>query len=196
AEKKDGNLPPTETLLKVTQKPKGMKSKLSGWSRLKQHMVVEQEEPEFPQLDSKKEATEVSGEAPSEAKKIEQEEPKAREKVVDGDEKEDAAPPIATKMWDAVLFQMFSSEEKIIQQIEANKKEEEKEKQEESKEIPSFAHRLPVLLFSPRFDAKRLKEAASRPLTKMSTVFEMGLIGRKEEEPKDFNRTARGFTVS
>lgn len=196
SEKKEGDLPAAEALLKVIKKPKGMKSKLSGWSRLKKHMVVEQEEPEFPQLDSKKETTEVTVEAPGEAKKIEQKGIIASEKPGDANEEEGTAPPIAAKMWNAVLFQMFSSEEKIIQQIEANKKEEEKEKKEEPKEIPSFAHRLPVLLFSPRFDAKRLREAASRPLTKMSTVFEMGLIGRKEEEPKDFNRKARGFTVS
>uniref|UniRef100_A0A4W5N350 Uncharacterized protein n=1 Tax=Hucho hucho TaxID=62062 RepID=A0A4W5N350_9TELE len=147
-ERKD-SFPVAEPLLKVIQKPKGMmKSKLSGWSRLKKHMVVEEEPPTFPESDPKKETV--------------------------------------------------SFKDMIMQVIEASKSEEERKEQpkDAGKEIPSFAHRLPVLLFSPKFDAKRLREAASRPLTKISTVFEMGLIGRKnkEEEPKDFNRTARGFT--
>ncbi|XP_054476495.1 mucin-2 [Anoplopoma fimbria] len=193
-EKKGGDEPlPAEPLLKVIQKPKGMKSKVSGWGRLKKHMVVEQEEPKFPELGSQKEA---DGPKQSEVKKVE-------EKVTDGSGSQDGNQtkdgPVATKMWEAVLFQMFSTKENIMHQIELNKSEEEKlEGQKESKEIPSFAHRLPVLLFSPKFDAKRLKEAASRPVTKISTVFEMALIGRKgkEEEPKDFNRTARGFAAT
>ncbi|XP_047451418.1 mucin-5AC [Mugil cephalus] len=185
----DETLPSAEPVLKAIQKPKGMKLKASGWSRLKKHMVVEQEEPKFPEADSQ----EASGQQHTEVTKVDE---KAGDKPSEQDENKDA--PKATKMWDAVLFQMFSSKENIMHQIELNKSEEEKkeEKQEELKEIPSFAYRLPVLLFSPKFDAKRLKEAASRPVTKISTVFEMGLIGRKgkDEEPKDFNRTARGFT--
>ncbi|XP_071400779.1 neurofilament heavy polypeptide [Centroberyx affinis] len=196
SEKKEGDdsLPAAEPLLKVIKKPKGMKSKLSGWSRLKKHMVVEQEEPKFPELGSQKEET---GQGESEAKK---EEEKASENSGAQDEKQSKDAPKATMMWDAVLFQMFSTKENVMHQIELSKGEEGKkhEEKDESKEIPTFAHRLPVLLFSPKFDAKKLKEAASRPLTKISTVFEMGLIGRKgkDEEPKDFNRTARGFAAS
>ncbi|CAL8260095.1 unnamed protein product [Merluccius merluccius] len=170
-----------------------MKSKLSGWSRLKKHMVVEQEEPKFPDgKDEKKE--EAGGPVVGEAK------PSEGKPGGNSDTSSQDAPKGA-KMWDAVLFQMFSTKENIMHQIEINKSEEEKNKEgtkDEFKEIPAFAHRLPILLFSPKFDAKKLREAASRPLTKISTVFEMGLIGRKnkEEEPKDFNRTARGFIVS
>ncbi|XP_029993165.1 proteoglycan 4 [Sphaeramia orbicularis] len=182
-----------EPLLKVIQKPKGVKSKMSGWSRLKKHMVVEQEEPQFPELGSQKEA---SGQDQSETTKADE---KAGEQPAAQVENQAKDAPKATKMWDAVLFQMFSTKENIMHQIELNKSEEEKkEETNEPQEIPSFAYRLPVLLFSPKFDAKRLKEAASRPATKISTVFEMGLIGRKgkDEEPKDFNRTARGFTAT
>ncbi|XP_068459947.1 uncharacterized protein prr33 [Clinocottus analis] len=213
-EKKDGGGSlPAEQLLKVMQKPKGVKSKVSGWSRLKKHMVVEQEEPKFPELGSQKEAP---GPVQSEGRDEKADDGKAGDEKA-GDEKagggsdaplDDNQPkdaPVAAKMWNAVLFQMFSTKENIMHQIEMNRSEEAKDKsqkdepqKDESKEIPSFAHRLPLLLFSPKFDAKRLKEAASRPVTKISTVFEMGLIGRKgkEEEPKDFNRTARGFTTT
>lgn len=202
--KEDGDLQ-AEPLLKAVQKPKGLKSKMSGWSRLKKHMVVEQEEPKFPEMGSQKESIDLdkSSEAkPDEVKSgiirsqaVEKPSP-AESQATDSDTKDS---PKATKMWDAVLFQMFSTKENIMAQIEMNKTEEEKkEKKDEPVEIPSFAHRLPVLLFSPRFDAKKLREAASRPVTKISTVFEMGLIGRKgkDEEPKDFNRTARGFAAS
>lgn len=192
----DDSLPTAEPLLKVIKKPKGMKSKLSGWSRLKKHMVVEQEEPKFPELGTQKEDAE---QGQGVAKKDEQTTLEDSEKSERQDEKPSTDAPKATKMWNAVLFQMFSTKENIMHQIELNKSEEEqKEKKDEPKEIPAFAHRLPLLLFSPRFDAKKLREAASRPLTKIATVFEMGLIGRKhkDEEPKDFNRTARGFTVS
>ncbi|KAI5626901.1 muscle M-line assembly protein unc-89 [Silurus asotus] len=188
-------LPTAEPLLKAFQKPKGMKSKLSGWSRLKKHMVVEVEEPKFPvyELELKEDA--LDGTAQETTKQENQGKETDRTS-----EKEGKDPPRAAKMWDAVLFQMFATKESIMQQIEANKSEEQKDeeaKSSETKEIPSFAHRLPVLLYSPRFDARRLKEAASRPVTKIATVFEMGLIGRKnkDEEPKDFNRKARGFST-
>ncbi|XP_061532996.1 proteoglycan 4 [Phycodurus eques] len=178
AEKKDDESP------KTFQKSKALKSKMSGWSRLKKHMVVEQEEPSFPQ-------TEAADQGPDQS---------------EGVHTAGSAPPKASKMWDAVLFQMFSSKENIMHQIELKKEElqmgeekkDEDEARDEAKDIPSFAYRLPILLFSPKFDAKKLREAASRPLTKFSTVFEMGLIGRKakDDEPKDFNRTAKGFSSS
>ncbi|XP_051978548.1 periaxin [Xyrauchen texanus] len=186
-----------EPLLKVIQKPKGMKSKLSGWSRLKKHMVVEVEEPKFPETEpeSKKEVPASADQNASETQNKSEGEAKVSKSQEDKDS------PRAAKMWDAVLFQMFSTKESIMQQIEANKTEEQKKMEAEQKtpkEIPSFAHRLPVLLYSPRFDARRLREAVSRPATKIATVFEMGLIGRKnkDEEPKDFNRTAKGFNAS
>uniref|UniRef100_A0A3P9LSC0 Proline rich 33 n=1 Tax=Oryzias latipes TaxID=8090 RepID=A0A3P9LSC0_ORYLA len=190
AKKETENLLPSEPPVKVMQKLKSAKSKGSGWSRLKKHMVVEQEEPKFPEKGSQKEVTEQD----QDQEKIVEETHKNEPRLQD----ENQPKEMATKMWDAVLFQMFSSKENIMHQIELNQSEEDKKEEEnnELKEIPSFAYRLPVLLFSPKFDAKKLKEAASRPVTKISTVFEMGLIGRKskDEEPKDFNRTARGFT--
>ncbi|TSK45842.1 Proline-rich protein 33 [Bagarius yarrelli] len=192
--KENGTLPAAEPLLKAFQKPKGMKSKLSGWSRLKKHLVVEVEEPKFPVLqpEVKKEVVEETVQETSDNHDKE---------TIKTTEKDNKDAPRAAKMWDAILFQMFSTKESIMQQIEANKTEEQKTdeaRSEKPKEIPAFAHRLPVLLYSPRFDARRLREAASRPVTKIATVFEMGLISRKnkDEEPKDFNRTAKGFGTS
>lgn len=198
-EQKDKN----EALPKVTgfPKPKGIKSKVSGWSRLKKHMVVEQEEPKFPETVSHTEATELGEGGQKETGRTSGN--KAEENAPETQGKNGAGK--ATKMWDAVLFQMFATEENIMHQIELNQSENEKKqekkdtmKEESTTEVPSFVYKLPVLLFSPKFDAKKLKEAASRPVTKISTVFEMGLIGRKgrEEEPKDFNRTARGFAAT
>ncbi|TNN48815.1 hypothetical protein EYF80_040990 [Liparis tanakae] len=148
-EKREGDESlPAEPLLKVTQKPKGLKSKVSGWARLKKHMVVEQEVPRFPEIGPQKEAP-----VPDRS-----EVQRAAEKAVDGtgaqDENQTKDAPVAAKMWNAVLFQMFSTKENIMHQIEMNKSEEAKEAKEEVqkdelKEIPSFAHRLPVLLFSP-----------------------------------------------
>lgn len=195
-EEGEGSSISAEPLLKVMQKPKGMKSKLSGWSRLKKHMVVEAEEPKFPEAEpgSKQDVHASADQNTSEMQNKSEDE----DKLSESQDSKDS--PRAAKMWDAVLFQMFSTKENIIQQIESNKTEEQKKmeaEQKTAKEIPSFAQRLPVLLYSPRFDARRLREAASRPATKIATVFEMGLIGRKnkDEEPKDFNRTAKGFST-
>lgn len=167
------------------QRSKGLK--VSGWSRLKKHMVVEQEEPKFPESDGHTDAPQQAQTSRSSSSSADI--PQAQTHGI----------AKATKMWDAVLFQMFATEENIMHQIELNQSENQpKQEQKEKKDIPSFVYKLPVLLFSPKFDAKKLKEAASRPVTKISTVFEMGLIGRKgrDEEPKDFNRTAQGFAAA
>ncbi|XP_061101154.1 neurofilament heavy polypeptide [Conger conger] len=178
-----------QPLLKAMKKPQGLKSKLSGWSRLKKHMVVEMEEPKFPEPDATTEIPDDSQEQKS-TQGSEEASSEASGQSAKGK-------PRATKMWDAVLFQMFSTEESIMQQISNNEEAEKPAVKEKPKDIPKFVHRLPLLLYSPRFDARKLKEAASRPLTKISAVFEMGLLNRKhqDEEPKDFNRVAKGFSV-
>lgn len=175
------------------QRSKGLKAKVSGWSRLKKHMVVEQEEPKFPESDGHTEASQLGQRGQLKTSE-------SSGSNADAPQTQPRSAAKATKMWDAVLFQMFATEENIMHQIELNQSENlpKEEKKEEINEIPSFVYKLPVLLFSPKFDAKKLREAASRPVTKISTVFEMGLIGRKgrDEEPKDFNRTARGFAAT
>ncbi|KAI4881053.1 hypothetical protein NFI96_030019 [Prochilodus magdalenae] len=174
-----------------TKKPKGLKAKLSGWTRLKKHMVVEPEEPKFPDPGRHEENLARAG----------QDTPAGAEEESGGQGvmKKDEAPR-ALKMWDAVLFQMFSTKENIMKQINADKSNAEKSKtsKDHPAQVPSFAHRLPILLYSPRFDARKLKEAAEKPLTKIATVFERSLLHRKGEgeEPKDFNRTAKGFGMS
>uniref|UniRef100_A0A3Q3IJ87 Uncharacterized protein n=1 Tax=Monopterus albus TaxID=43700 RepID=A0A3Q3IJ87_MONAL len=154
---------PSSAELKAAQKQKGLKGNLSGWTRLKKHMVVEPEEPEFPEPESSANQC-------------------ANQEVVKTTEG-----PRALKMWDALLFQMFSTKERIMYQINACK--------DNQVEVPSFVNRLPVLLYSPRFDARKLKEAVEKPLSKIAAAFGMGLIKRKsqEDETKDFNRTAKGF---
>lgn len=180
---------------KGAQKPKGLKAKLSGWTRLKKHMVVEPEAPSFPQSEVEKNAPradiKISGKDKSGGAK---EESLGGQGVVKNKDE-----PRTTKMWDAVLFHMFATKENIMKQIHSNKTEDERKKIEnDGKLVPSFVHRLPILLYSPRFDARKLKEAAAKPLNKIATTFERGLLHRKEkgEEPKDFNRTAKGFGAS
>lgn len=180
---------------KGAQKLKGLKAKLSGWTRLKKHMVVEPEAPSFPESEVEKNAQKadikISGKDKSGGAK---EESSGGQDVV---KKKDE--PRATKMWDAVLFHMFATKENIMKQIHSNKTEDEQKKIENDGQlVPSFVHRLPILLYSPRFDARKLKEAAAKPLNKIATTFERGLLHRKQkgEEPKDFNRTAKGFGAS
>uniref|UniRef100_UPI0037E9687A proline-rich protein 33-like n=1 Tax=Semicossyphus pulcher TaxID=241346 RepID=UPI0037E9687A len=185
--------PSSSTESKATLKPKGLKGKLSGWTRLKKHMVVEPEEPEFPQPEPKSQVDSSGGN-----KMIGQDvilapptDQCANQEVVA------EQGPKALKMWDALLFQMFSTKDRIMQQINSTKKDSEEKKapKDNQGEVPSFVNRLPLLLYSPRFDARKLKEAAEKPLTKIAAVFERGLIKRKcqEDEKKDFNRKARGF---
>ncbi|KAK7170294.1 hypothetical protein R3I94_000505 [Phoxinus phoxinus] len=180
---------------KSAQKPKGLKAKLSGWTRLKKHMVVEPDAPSFPEPDAEqntqKADIKMSGKCKSARDK---EQSSGGQDVV---KKKDE--PKVTNMWDAVLFHMFATKENIMKQIHSNKTEEERKNIEKDGQlVPSFVHRLPILLYSPRFDARKLKEAAAKPLNKIATTFERGLLNRKQkgEEPKDFNRTAKGFGTS
>ncbi|KAJ8332513.1 hypothetical protein SKAU_G00423020 [Synaphobranchus kaupii] len=181
---------------KLLQKAKGLKSKISGWTRLKKHMVEEPEEPKFPDAEDVSKTEDGDGKASGAGK------PQTGEQPPGGDQEvmKNTGTPRAMKMWDAILFQMFATKESIMQQINANKSDAEKKDiaKQPPKEVPSFVHRLPILLYSPRFNARKLKEAAARPLAKIATVFEMGLLNRKnqDEEPKDFNRTAKGFATS
>ncbi|XP_067295148.1 uncharacterized protein [Pseudorasbora parva] len=180
---------------KGAQKPKGLKAKLSGWTRLKKHMVVEPDAPSFPEPDAEKNAQKADIKISGKDKSA-----RAKEQSSGGQDvvkKKDE--PKVTKMWDAVLFHMFATKENIMKQIQSNKTEEERKNIEKDDQlVPSFVHRLPILLYSPRFDARKLKEAAAKPLNKIATSFERGLLNRKQkgEEPKDFNRTAKGFGSS
>lgn len=175
---------PTNTEPKTAQKQKGLKGKLSGWTRLKKHMVVEPDEPTFPVPEAKASVnSRISNEDTHQVG--------ANQEIA---KNQDDPKPL--KMWDALLFQMFSTKEKIMHQINMKKKDSENTKpsKDSETEVPSFVSRLPILLYSPRFDARKLKEAAEKPL-KTAAAFGMGLIKRKsqEDERKDFNRKARGF---
>lgn len=176
----------------VRAKVKGLKSKISGWARLKKHMVVEPEEPTFPEVEEEPQDESTSSKEKPDSDKPPPDKLTNQEAVL----KTEGAK--ALKMWDALLFQMFSTKDRIMQQIKANTKDSggKKPPKDGQAEVPSFVSRLPVLLYSPRFDARKLKEAAAKPLTKIAAVFEMSLIKRKgqEDECKDFNRKARGFS--
>lgn len=181
----DEKAPRAQPETRAAPKVKGLKGKISGWTRLKKHMVVEQEEPKFPEVEDKPQRDSSGG-----GGKPEPGEPLTNQEAV---LKQEGAK--ALKMWDALLFQMFSTKDRIMQQIKSNTKDSEGKQASSQAEAPSFVSRLPVLLYSPRFDARKLKEAAAKPLSKIAAVFEKSLIKRKsqEDECKDFNRTARGF---
>ncbi|XP_041271090.1 proteoglycan 4-like [Onychostruthus taczanowskii] len=145
----------------------------SGWYRLRKHLMVQPEATSFPE---------------SKPEKLGQEE----------ENKEDSAQAVikqdcmlvkskAMRMWDAILYQVALSKEKKQQA-------EEKPQKEEGFFLP---RRLPILLHKPRFDARKLKELAAKPMTKISTVFEVSRFRPKgaEEHTKSFNRTASGWSV-
>uniref|UniRef100_H3API4 Proline rich 33 n=1 Tax=Latimeria chalumnae TaxID=7897 RepID=H3API4_LATCH len=161
------------------------RTKTSAWSRLKKHLVVEPEIPQFPEPEPPQDS--------SKPKEEQQKEEKPQVVYSGSQELQKVKESRATKMWDAVLYQMLAAKDAIIQHI--NNKDDTEKKDSKKEEHLSFRYRLPLLLYKPRFDARKLKEAAAKPLMKVTTMFEMSLLNRKtpDEEPKDFNRTARGW---
>ncbi|XP_068874830.1 proline-rich protein 33 [Aphelocoma coerulescens] len=147
----------------------------SGWHRLRKHLIVQPEATNFPE---------------SKPEKLEQEE----------GNKEDTAQAVikqdcmlvkskAMRMWDAILYQVTLTKER---------KQQAEEKKAQKEERVFLPRRLPILLHKPRFDARKLKELAAKPMTKISTVFEVSRFRPKaaEEHTKSFNRTASGWSVN
>ncbi|XP_023784722.1 proteoglycan 4-like [Cyanistes caeruleus] len=170
-----GCLPKAEPASSSVEAPRPPGSGASGWHRLKKHLMVQPEATNFPE---------------SEPEKLGQKE----------GNKEDAAQAVikqdsmlvkskAMRMWDAILYQVTLTKERKQQA------EEKKPQKEESVFLP---RRLPILLHKPRFDARKLKELAAKPMTKISTVFELSRFRPKgaEEHTKSFNRTASGWSVN
>ncbi|XP_061466129.1 proline-rich protein 33 [Rhineura floridana] len=152
------------------------RNKFSGWSRLKKQLIVETEEPQFPVSEFEPVRPEQVGEKKATTTEASQEETGQR-----------ATKSRAIKMWDAILYQMTVSKRK--QQTE--------EKEIRKEGTLSFRRLLPLLLCRPRFDARKLKELASKPMTKITTLFEVRQIQPQppKEAPIRFNRTASGWQL-
>nr|XP_014434910.1 proline-rich protein 33-like isoform X2 [Pelodiscus sinensis] len=154
------------------EKVRPLKATLSGWSRLKKHLIVEPEEPQFPETEPAKPEPEEAG------NKVESSQGKASQdsKLIKSR---------AIKMWDAVLYQMTTLKKRRQQEEKGIRKE----------EGISRWYRLP-LLHRPRFDARKLKELASKPMMKITTMLESSLLQCKTtEDSKNFNRTAPGWLL-
>ncbi|PKU49211.1 proline-rich protein 33-like [Limosa lapponica baueri] len=154
-------------------KPPGANA--GGWHRLRKHLMVQPEEPNFPEPESEKVGQEEESKEDSSQAIISQDHRLFKSR--------------ATRMWDAILYQITINKEKKQQA------EEKKLQKEESIFLP---RRLPILLHKPRFDARKLKELAAKPMTKITTVLEVGRFRPKvaEEHTKSFNRTASGWSVN
>ncbi|KFQ66139.1 Uncharacterized protein C11orf89, partial [Pelecanus crispus] len=149
---------------------------VSGWHRLKKHLLVQPEAPNFPEPEPEKLGQEEGNK-----------ERDSSQAIISQDHRPFKSR--ATRMWDAILYQMTVKKERKKQA------EEKKLQKEESSFLP---RRLPILLHKPRFDARKLKELAAKPMTKITTVFEVGQFRPKvpEEHTKSFNRTASGWSVN
>ncbi|XP_063255193.1 proline-rich protein 33 [Prinia subflava] len=147
----------------------------SGWHRLRKHLMVQPEATNFPEPKPEKLGQEEGNKDNAAQAVIKQDCMLVKSK--------------AMRMWDAILYQVTLTRERKQQA------EEKKPQKEESFFLP---RRLPILLHKPRFDARKLKELAAKPMTKISTVFEVSHFRPKgaEEHARSFNRTASGWSVS
>ncbi|XP_068256063.1 proline-rich protein 33 isoform X2 [Nyctibius grandis] len=146
-----------------------------GWHRLRKHLMVQPEAPNFPEPEPEKLGQEERNK-----------EKDSSQAIISQDRR--LFKSRATRMWDAILYQMTVKERK-------QQAEEKKMRKEASFFLP---RRLPVFLHKPRFDARKLKELAAKPMTKITTMFEAGRIRPKaaEEYTKSFNRMASGWSAN
>ncbi|OCT83878.1 flocculation protein FLO11-like [Xenopus laevis] len=156
------------TLLKNPDRPKAPRKKPGGgWARLVKHLIVEPEEPKFPEQQAEVTNEKQSGDTGSSTEVA----PQSRSSR-------------ANKMWDALLYHMATST-----------KGQEKPGTEIAPQLPFLRSRLPLLLHRPRFDARKLKEAASRPLRRVTAFFCKRIGENKQPEATAFNRTASGWSL-
>ncbi|XP_053923815.1 proline-rich protein 33 isoform X2 [Cuculus canorus] len=157
----------------VEARPPGANA--GGWHRLRKHLMVQPEAPSFPEHKPEK-----LGQAEGSKEKD------SSQAIISQDNR--LFKSRATRMWDAILYQLTVNKER-------KQETEEKKLQKEESFLP---RRLPILLHKPRFDARKLKELAAKPMTKITTVFEVSRFRPKvaEEQSKSFNRTASGWSVN
>ncbi|KAM9373068.1 proline-rich protein 33 isoform 2-T2 [Phaethornis superciliosus] len=171
------NLPTTSPLPLAEPSVKaarGPGSSAGGWHRLRKHLMVQPEAPNFP----KPNLDELGQEEESKEKDSPLASPSQDCMLLKSK---------ATRMWDAILYQMATNKER---------KQQAEEKKLQKAENCFLPRRLPILLHKPRFDARKLKELAAKPMTKITTVFEVGRFKPKppEEQSTSFNRTASGWS--
>ncbi|XP_072277837.1 proline-rich protein 33 [Pyxicephalus adspersus] len=164
-------------LLKSPKRPKPPQKKSGGgWARLMKHLVVEPEEPMFPEPQK----TEGKIEKTEEAKEVDPEALKQSKGLR------------ANKMWDALLYHMATSPKVQEKPSSAEGKTSEATPTPVPSQFPFLRFRLPLLLHRPRFDARKLKEAASRPLRRVTAFFHRRI---PEKSSITFNRTASGWSI-
>ncbi|XP_056382825.1 proline-rich protein 33 isoform X2 [Hyla sarda] len=158
------------TILKPPEKPKPPRKKPGGgWARLVKHLVVEPEEPTFLELQKAEDKTEKS----------------VGEKKAATEGTQQSKTNRANKMWDALLYHMGTKN-----------KEQENPGSTAPPPLPFFRSRLPLLLHRPRFDARKLKEAASRPLRRVTAFFHRRIAEKEASSTSStFNRTASGWSI-
>ncbi|XP_063800771.1 proline-rich protein 33 [Pseudophryne corroboree] len=162
-----GKVPNSEelNLLKTAERPRPPRKKPGGgWARLVKHLVVEPEEPTF-----------------NEQQKAEGKDEKTGSDVGATTEGTQQSKGIrANRMWDAILYHMATSTKGQEKPGTA------------PPPLPFIRSRLPLLLHRPRFDARKLKEAASRPLRRVTAFFHRRIT---EKAPSSFNRSASGWSI-
>uniref|UniRef100_A0A8B9DA90 Proline rich 33 n=1 Tax=Anser cygnoides TaxID=8845 RepID=A0A8B9DA90_ANSCY len=142
-----------------------------GWHRLRKHLMVQPETPSFPEPEPEKQGQDEGNKKDS------------SQEVISRDIRPFKSR--ATRMWDAILYQMTVNKEK-------------KQKADEKKASFFLPRRLPILLHKPRFDARKLRELAAKPMARIGTMFEVGRYGPQaaKEHTRSFNRTASGWSVN